>query len=111
MNARSLVGMTQGARRRAARREYAPERTPESARADARARYRIGERLRPCPGCPDCCEWAEPFDDGSFFLHDPEMSHPCEYSCDGTPFDCDDEGNPPPRCDGSGVLPAKRARP
>lgn len=109
----SLVGMTQGARKRAARRAAISALRVISASTYwyARRRYRIGERLRPCPGCPDCCEWAEPFDDGSFFLHDPDTSHPCDYSCDGKSFDCDDEGNPPPLCDGSGVLPARRAKP
>lgn len=75
MNPRSLVGMTQGARKRAARRWYAALDGTHIADfgrrldwyaerlAEARARYRIGERLRPCltpgfrlpcPGCPDC---------------------------------------------------------
>lgn len=69
---RSLVGMTQGARKRAARRcpgcieckHEIPQRdyglrcnsggvfakSPEQ----WRRRFKIGERLRPCPGCADC---------------------------------------------------------
>lgn len=115
MNPRSLVGMPQGPRKRAAWRKAVEKcggtddmDLVRSWYAEYREEYRIGERLRPCPGCPDCCEWAEPFDDGSYFLHDPEMSHPCDYSCDGKSFDCDEDGNPPPRCGGSGVLPAKK---
>lgn len=82
----SLVGMTMGARKRAALRDsisarpdgLAKTKIPsvrrmmngaalaslshdESIRTEtrtryaaARARYRIGERLRPCPGCPYC---------------------------------------------------------
>ena len=82
--ARSLVGMTMGARKRAAyyealRSSYdgdggpisnrklrlclrtallTPEVLSDSVpldyRLDVRAKYRIGERLRPCPGCPEC---------------------------------------------------------
>lgn len=77
--ARSLVGMTQGARKRAARYDTlkASNRTVEPSMkryvlilfhrdyrnwtergkghylADC-AKYRIGERLRPCPGCRSC---------------------------------------------------------
>lgn len=47
-----------------------------------RSRYRIGERLRPCPGCPDC----QP---------DPRQRHKSWV-------------NLPVWCDGSGVLPARR---
>ena len=81
---RSLVGMTMGARKRAAyyealRSSYdgdggpisnrklrlclrtallTPEVLSDSVpldyRLDVRAKYRIGQRLRPCPGCPEC---------------------------------------------------------
>lgn len=78
---RSLVGMTMGARKRAARREYLTvcEKDPDHALIKAatlstwndgeleagyqrwhnrqrqiRAKYRLGERLRPCPGCTAC---------------------------------------------------------
>ncbi len=55
---RSLVGATQGARKRAVLREMQREDHPlHNYRLDyweARALYRLGERLRPCPGCPGC---------------------------------------------------------
>ena len=102
---RSLVGMTMGARKRAAkvdawhkavtygrevitralRRCIATDRTKLRVGnvaieyAQQRRRYRIGERLRPCPGCLACvaCGW-----ESDFFL----SLNPC--------------------CDGSGVIPA-----
>ena len=72
---RSLVGMTQGARKRAIRRVLRSE-MPSCYRIPG-AFYRIGERLRPCPGCC-ACGAIEPGN---------------EY--------------PIPWCDGSGVLPAR----
>ena len=70
---RSLVGMTQGARKRAAYQAAVTALGNDRAHAytceygsylrsgeylgaywTARARYRIGERLRPCPGCCAC---------------------------------------------------------
>ena len=102
---RSLVGMTMGARKRKAkvdawhkavtygrevitralRRCIATDRTKLRVGnvaieyAQQRRRYRIGERLRPCPGCLACvaCGW-----ESDFFL----SLNPC--------------------CDGSGVIPA-----
>lgn len=100
---RSLVGMTQGARKRAARCEAYREAvtygrevlTPQLRRllvsqrtllmvertaaeyTKRRTKYRLGERLRPCL----VCQWAK-----------------CKLPC----RDCS-------TCDGSGVLPAKRA--
>ena len=86
--ARSLVGMTMGARKRAVRREFDLVPCPEYLTTIQdrmqwyllrgpylRAKYRIGERLRPCPGCMEC--------DPSGFAS---------------------------ICDGSGVLPAGRQR-
>lgn len=110
MDARSLVGMTGGAKRRAARRDAvttqpggrATSRKPAVRRhllsvfsacwldgrpatieryAEARRRYRIGERLRPCPGCCGC---------------NPGPNCPCS---DATYC-----------CNGSGTLPATRSR-
>ncbi len=91
MNARSLVGMTQGARKRAAHRRVRIGRMVPGGRvehaeelklyAKARAAYRIGERLRPCP-----CLCHEGF---------PRHAGPC----------LDLAGRP--TCDGSGVLPAR----
>lgn len=51
--ARSLVGMTMGARKRAARIDCFGIRTKVH---DFRTLLRIGERLRPCPGCPQCTD-------------------------------------------------------
>ncbi len=79
---RSLVGMTQGARKRAAWYEALRSNhdgdggpisnrklrlclsvlttkvlsvtVPTEWRLEVRAQYRIGERLRPCPGCTEC---------------------------------------------------------
>lgn len=50
---RSLIGMTMGARKRAVRKQSS---FPFGGRRyhDLRRRYRLGERLRPCPGCTAC---------------------------------------------------------
>ena len=54
--ARSLVGMTMGARKRAYRAAVAELEQAEVWRGDVvdRSRLRISERLRPCPGCFHC---------------------------------------------------------
>ena len=82
---RSLVGMTQRARKRAAWKSFSE-----------RARYHIGQRLRPCPGCLRC--------------------RSC-VGCEVLTFEgdtCEDCGRETPMatesCDGSGVLPARRAK-
>lgn len=100
-----LVGMTQGARKRAAyrdaQREYESGWTVigcwsgysipwDRCVAEARARYRIGERLRPCRGCRGCT-LAIIRDDGEIVEVWQGMEHPRL-----------------PVCDGSGVLPARR---
>ena len=63
---RSLVGMTMGARKRKAYRylleqDAQPHRPDEAAwfvrSLQFRASLRIGERLRPCPGCEECQGW------------------------------------------------------
>jgi hypothetical protein len=88
---RSLVGMSQRHRKALFHREFDAARETEGDNkgtvsmfvADALlAKYRIGQRLRPCPGCLACSrnDWS-----GDFF----------------------DSLNP--TCDGSGVLPASRA--
>ena len=57
MTPRSLVGMTMGARRRRLWNEFFDEAwdgaTSDDFRTEA-ATYRIGQRLRPCPGCAEC---------------------------------------------------------
>ena len=102
LTARSLVGMSMGARKRIAWREYLAwcrknldrellksatidtwdEKGLEEgyqrglqAQREVRTKHRIGERLRPCPGCMEC--------DPSGFAS---------------------------ICDGSGVLPARKAK-
>lgn len=95
--ARSLVGMSMGARKRAYRAAVAELEQAEVWRGDVvdRKRLRIGERLRPCNGCTACnsamsccgCRHGyEPWDN--------RYSHHI----------CDPEGP----CDGSGVLPARK---
>lgn len=114
---RSLVGMSQSARKRAARRwmecECLHQRTQELQESVDRSlgrvsilrtvghtpgslkkHYRIGQRLRPCPGCLRC--------------------RSC-VGCEILTFEgdiCEDCGRETPMattsCDGSGVLPAKR---
>ena len=75
---RSLVGMTQGARKRVYRNAVNTLECADVWRGDVvdRKRLRIGERLRPCPGCEEC----RGYDDGIGVIH----------------------------CDGSGVLPARK---
>ncbi len=113
---RSLVGATQGARKRAARRcpgcieckNEIPQRdyglrcngggvfarSPEQ----WRRRFGIGQRLRPCPGCESClgrecigCEGGQ--------LFEGDVCERCRRTATGERI-----------CDGSGVLPAKRHR-
>lgn len=50
--ARSLVGMTQGARKRKVWAAYQTGISESWSRLCAA--YRIGQKLRPCPGCPEC---------------------------------------------------------
>ena len=80
--ARSLVGMTMGARKRAHRAAMVGLDYEDGVRftLTTSTKYRIGERLRPCPGCC-ACGVIEPGN---------------EYQI--------------PWCDGSGVLPARRSK-
>ena len=114
--ARSLVGMTMGARKRAAwyealRTSYDGDGGPISNRKlrlclsvltdrvlavtvpiewrlEVRAKYRIGERLRPCVGCLRC---------------------QCRSAFDAWPELGEELAKDHPTCDGSGVLPARRS--
>jgi len=113
--ARSLVGMTMGARKRAAwyealRTSYDGDGGPISNRKlrlclsvltakvlsvtvpiewrlEVRAKYRIGQNLRPCVGCLRC---------------------QCRSAFDAWPELGEELAKDHPTCDGSGVLPAKR---
>ena len=89
---RSLVGMTQGARKRAIRRVLRSE-MPSCYRIPG-AFYRIGQKLRPCPGCSTC---ARP-------CHYCEMQEPDDSRCPR----CRQVMYSTPICDGSGVLPARK---
>lgn len=77
---RSLVGMTQGAKKRAIRRCEQLDLDPVH-----RLWFRLGQRLRPCPGCFDCA-----------------------VEC----WVCHEPHEPPDElCDGSGVIRAGKLRP
>jgi len=85
---------------------------PDEIRAETRAFYHIGQRLRPCPGCPDCVllmqdqqidgKWIA----GRAVLHDRECSSddPSGACCLASAVDVIG------KCNGSGVLPAKKAK-
>ena len=104
---RSLVGMSMGARKRAADRVAVAALGNDRAHAytreygsylrsgeylgaywTARATYRIGERLRPCVGCLRC---------------------QCRSAFDAWPELGEELAKDHPTCDGSGVLPARRS--
>lgn len=98
-----------GARKRAAEREgWAKWRreqdvgyTIEQCMRAARARYRIGERLRPCKGCFACTAREVSNFDGEVEIHyqSGEVAHQASES---NPLYSDTR-----MCDGSGVMPAK----
>lgn len=89
--ARSLVGMTMGARKRRARKvAQARGLKPYMLHEE----YRIGQRLRPCPGC-SLCKGV-----GCYACY-PKFDQDCDACVNG--MNC--------LCDGSGVLPAKRSTP
>mgnify|MGYP006976397682 FL=1 len=113
---RSLVGMTQGARKRVYRNAVNTLECADVWRGDVvdRKRLRIGERLRPCPGCSVCqpCYCGNPstciglYD--SMYVHDkpsPACDVCCGHGCeDGHCYKRDDAIT----CDGSGVIPARK---
>jgi hypothetical protein len=130
---RSLVGMTMGARKRAARRWLWPDDNRRDAlrmfrdmAAEwknnyekyeyglARKPYRIGQRLRPCPGCSQCLRCLCGNSAACIGLYEAWTKHQkaepacndcCGHGCeDGH---CDKVSD---ICDGSGVLPAKKAK-
>ena len=96
--ARSLVGMSMGARKRAYRAAVAELEQAEVWRGDVvdRKRLRIGERLRPCPGCLRCrsCSGCEVLE------FEGERCARCGKECPSEPT----------QCDGSGVLPSRKQR-
>ena len=92
LTARSLVGMTMGARKRAHRAAMVGLDYEDGVRftLTTSTKYRIGERLRPCPGCHTCMPgvkgWHIDKVRGRFKMPTIAWS-----------------------CDGSGVLPARRS--
>lgn len=93
LTASSLPGMTMGARRRAARADCYDIRTLVH---DFRNHLRIGERLRPCPGCNMCGD----------------TCGACEDLCpdDTKCLQCGRIMYSAVICDSSGVLPARKAK-
>ena len=91
--ARSLVGMTMGARKRAARNSVKRSGLKPYMLYEE---YRIGERLRPCPGCLRCrsCSGCEVLE------FEGERCARCGKECPSEPT----------QCDGSGVLPARKQK-
>jgi len=106
MDARKLVGMTMGARKRAlmgeldqiAEHVVAANGSASDVNRLLRPRYefwRIGQRLRPCPGCKDCGTgksgrtWRLRLGDQLWISGSLKVKDPAHI------------------CDGSGVIPAK----
>lgn len=98
MDARKLVGMTQGARKRKARWESSCISLPwrRAWRAKHGETLRIGQRLRPCPNCMKCWPWTR-FENGRIGALAPPVGAGKRYMR----LELDDI------CDGSGVIPAK----
>lgn len=114
MRADCLVGMTEGAKKRNARMFVAyahPAGNPMARRlaqetwqellhigedpyGKARALYRVGERLRPCPACAAHRRMR---------LWGMSVPYPCPARPPGA-------GRVYERCDGTGLLPARKAR-
>ena len=141
LTARSLVGMTMGARKRAHRAAMVGLDYEDGVRftLTTSTKYRIGERLRPCPGCPKCgvlrFERIGGFGDNTACVEHRvstgtsrlirSLGIPWRYSRDrrrskSAPFhplnrcmELVDAGQwtlGPELCDGSGVLPARRSK-
>ena len=139
--ARSLVGMTMGERKRVYRNAVNTLECADVWRGDVvdRKRLRIGERLRPCPGCPKCgvlrFRRIGGFGDNTACVEHRlstgqsrlirSIGIPWRYSRDrrrskSAPFhpldrcvELVDAGQwtlDPELCDGSGVLPARKAK-
>lgn len=99
MDARKLVGMTEGAKKRKARWESNSIMLPwrRAWRAKYGREYRIGTRLRPCPGkhgCVNCTPTCGACED----------QIPDDTKCKQCGSVMTTDG---PFCDGSGVLPAR----
>lgn len=143
MDARKLVGMTEGARKRAARRWLWPDDNRREALrrflvlvagypgtrieyAQVRKPYRIGHRLRPCPGCAKCGSqvrrfaptsgWKPPrkwilWDGSQLWMIARTWRRLCTMpTLDDYTSGVDDGTWRELFCDGSGVLPAKKSK-
>ena len=128
---RSLVGMTQGARKRRAQEWMECERLHQRAQdlqevvdrqmgrrsqprtvghtpRSLKQHYLIGQKLRPCPGCWNCqTTWQQ----SSIYSQTAVMHrHGCSHD-DPSGLCCFGETVPVKmECDGSGVLPARKAK-
>ncbi len=135
MTPRSLVGMTMGARKRAALYEslHTHDTSPHKLtarearmvwagvcnmvahsrpwREQVRKPYRIGQRLRPCPGCAQCLRCQCGNSASCIGLYEawtkhqkaePACNECCGHGCEDGHCDKVDD-----ICDGSGVLPAR----
>ena len=154
MNALKLVGMSEGAKKRKARALFVKKvfadtgtvttsadegprwfhlwcrgnkevASMDPAYFDLRAKYRVGERLAPCPGCCACwgCEQdtdrTNPLSGNSLHWAGPLRKHTFECPM-GPPLAGRSKRQIeqmnrwqymlPDDCDGSGVIPAKRAK-
>jgi len=144
MDARKLVGMTQGARKRKARWESSCISLPwrRAWRAKHGETLRIGQRLRPCPGCQECGvrRFTKPegfFTDNTHYIEIRNNAKVRLWRLKHTPIlwrsKCGPRSVPttfydleycvgmverfewieltqPNLCDGSGVIPAKKAK-
>lgn len=94
ITARSLVGMSGSAKKRLREAIFCGAQVPSFAigAVSITAALRIGERLRPCPGCLRCrsCSGCEVLE------FEGERCARCGKECPSEPT----------QCDGSGVLPA-----
>lgn len=122
MTPRSLVGMTQGARKRAIRRVLRSK-MPACYRLP-RDFYRIGQKLRPCPGCQKCgssvrrfaptAGWKSPrkwviWDGSQLWMIARTWKRKCAIPNLSDYLAAVEDGTWQELfCDGSGVLPAKR---
>ena len=128
MTPRSLVGMTMGARKRAVLKEMDRKDHPENGQRldywEVRAKYRIGERLRPCLGCCSCkshmlklreLKRAYPATAKQHPQHLRRIIERRSWRCgvmvmhDGADSS-DHLHRTDVHCDGSGVLPARRSK-
>ena len=102
MDARKLVGMTEGAKKRHARNDarHPDGSSPRWRLGRAYAEYRLGVRLRPCPGkhgCRNCTMTCGACED----------EIPDDTKCKRCGSVMTTDG---PFCDGSGVVAAKPKR-